>query len=174
MSGAAARAGRGAAVPDGYVRVAVHGVEAVAAVVDPFRIMAVPAAHESLDRDPLGRLACLGFLIRVGPWTLYHSGDTVLFPGMEDRLREARIDLAFLPINGRSPERRVAGNLWGREAADLARRSGVKVVVPCHYEMFRFNTASPEEFEGACRSLGQAFRRIRAGERLTLGFDSSP
>ena len=74
--------------------------------VGAFRIQAVPAAHEALDCDPLGRLSCLGFLIRVGSWTVYHSGDTILFPGLEDRLREARIDLAFLPINGRSPERR--------------------------------------------------------------------
>jgi len=144
------------------------------AVVGPFSITAVPAAHESLDCDPLGRLTCLGFLIRVGPWTLYHSGDTVLFPGMEDRLREARVDLAFLPINGRSPERRVAGNLWGREAADLAHRSGIRAVVPCHYEMFGFNTASPQEFEDSCRSLGQNFHRLQAGERLTLGSHSSP
>lgn len=143
-------------------------------VVGPFRIEAVPAAHESLDCDPLGRLTCLGFIIHVGPWTLYHSGDTVLFPGMEDRLREARIDLAFLPINGRSPERRVAGNLWGREAAGLARRTGMRAVVPCHYELFEFNTASPEEFEDACRSSGQTSHRLRAGERLTLGAHSSP
>ena len=143
-------------------------------VVGPFRIEAVPAAHESLDCDPLGRLTCLGFIIHVGAWTLYHSGDTVLFPGMEDHLRQARIDLAFLPINGRSPERRVAGNLWGREAADLAHRSGMRTVVPCHYEMFGFNTASPDAFEAACRSLGQGFRRLRAGERLTLGSHSSP
>lgn len=138
------------------------------AVVGAFRIEAVPAAHETLEVDPQGRLTCLGFLVRVAGWTVYHSGDTVLFPGMEDRLREARIDLAFLPINGRAPERRVAGNLWGREAAGLAHRSAMRWAVPCHYELFGFNTASPDEFEEHCRSLGQPWLRLRAGERGSL------
>ena len=178
-------AGGGVVAPgEGFIRLAADKqatIEALAAAgvpgeatVGPFHFEAVPAAHETLECDPSGRLTCLGFLIRVGPWTLYHSGDTVLFPGMEERLRSARIDLAFLPINGRSPERRVAGNLRGREAAGLTHRSGMGSVVPCHYEMFEFNTASPEEFEVHCRSLGQAFHRLRAGERWTLEAHSSP
>jgi len=133
-----------------------------------FDLEAVPAAHESIEADGQGRLTCLGFLVRVGGWTVYHSGDTVRFPGMEDRLRGARIDLAFLPINGRSPERRVAGNLWGHEAAELARDSAIGRVVPCHYEGFEFNTATPEAFEECCRSLAQPFLRLRAGERGSL------
>lgn len=133
-----------------------------------FDVEAVPAAHESLERDGAGRLTCLGFLVRVGGWTVYHSGDTVWFPGMEDRLREARIDLAFLPINGRSPERRVAGNLWGHEAAELARASAIGRVVPCHYEGFGFNTAPPDAFEERCRALAQPFLRLRAGGRGSL------
>ena len=40
---------------------------------------------------------------------------------MAESLRRWKIDVAMLPINGRAPERRVAGNLWGREAAALAR-----------------------------------------------------
>lgn len=147
---------------------------AVTVGVGPFHIEAVPSAHETLECDPMGRLTCLGFLIRVGSWTLYHSGDTVLFPGMEDRLGKARIDLAFLPINGRSPERRVAGNLRGGEAAGLAHRCGMRSVVPCHYGMFEFNTASPGEFEDHCRSLGQAFHRLEAGGRITLVPDPCP
>jgi L-ascorbate metabolism protein UlaG (beta-lactamase superfamily) len=144
------------------------------ATVGPFQIQAVPAAHEALDCDPMGRLSCLGFIIRVGSWTLYHSGDTVLFPGMTDCLREARIDLAFLPINGRSPERRVAGNLWGHEAATLAYQSGMGTVVPCHYELFEFNTASPVDFEAQCQALQQPYHRLQAGGRLTLGPRSCP
>ena len=144
------------------------------ATVGPFQIQAVPAAHEALDCDPMGRLSCLGFIIRVGSWTLYHSGDTVLFPGMTDCLREARIDLAFLPINGRSPERRVAGNLWGHEAAALAYQSGMGAVVPCHYELFEFNTASPADFEARCQALLQPYHRLQAGGRLTLGPRSCP
>ena len=50
--------------------------------------------------------------------------------------------VALLPINGSAPERRVAGNLNGVEAATLAHAIGARMVIPCHYEMFAFNTAS--------------------------------
>src|SRR2546430_9285041 len=50
-----------------------------------------------------------------------------------------------LPINGDLPERNVAGNLDGREAANLASDIGARLAVPCHYEMFEFNTTSRSE-----------------------------
>ena len=134
-----------------------------------FHIAAVPAAHEALDRDQNGHLLYLGFVVKAGPWTIYHSGDTVLYPGMEDLLRPMGIDVALLPINGRAPERRVAGNLTGLEAAKLASAIGAQWVIPCHYDMFEFNTASPGDFEAECRRLGQAYSVLRAGERWTLG-----
>jgi L-ascorbate metabolism protein UlaG (beta-lactamase superfamily) len=74
----------------------------------------------------------------------------------------------LLPINGNVPERRVAGNLNGTEAAALAKACGARMVVPCHYEMFEFNTVTPEEFVFACERLGQSHRVMGCGERLTL------
>jgi len=135
--------------------------------LDGFRIRAVPAAHETLEMDSAGRLICLGYVIRIGPWTLYHSGDTVLFPGQAELLRPLGIDVAFLPVNGRSPERRVSGNLWGLEAARLAREMGAAVAIPCHYDLFGFNTATTEEFVMTCQQLGQGHAILRAGERWT-------
>jgi L-ascorbate metabolism protein UlaG (beta-lactamase superfamily) len=130
----------------------------------PFTIHAVPAAHETIDTDEAGRHRFLGYVVEAGPWTIYHSGDTLLYPGMVERLRAWQIDVALLPINGSLPERRVAGNLWGHEAAQLARDIGARCVVPCHYEMFEFNTATPDEFVATCRALRQPFRVLRAGE----------
>lgn len=127
---------------------------------------AVPAAHEALDCDEHGRHIYLGYVIVLGPFAIYHSGDTVLYDGMVDWLRPFNIDLALLPINGRRPERRVSGNLDGEEAARLAKDIGAKLVVPCHYDMFAFNTESPELFERTCRELGQAYRILRNGEGL--------
>jgi L-ascorbate metabolism protein UlaG (beta-lactamase superfamily) len=127
-----------------------------------FTFTAVPAAHEDLSPSSAG------FVVRAGCWTVYHSGDTVRYDGMEDVLRPHGVDLALLPINGRAPERRVAGNLDGREAAELAHAIGAGMVVPCHYEMFAFNTASPDLFVATCARLGQAYAVLRAGERLTL------
>jgi hypothetical protein len=42
-------------------------------------------------------------------------------------------------------------------------------VIPCHFEMFEFNTASPDEFVGTCKKLGQRHRVLRAGERWSSG-----
>ena len=127
-----------------------------------FAFEIVPAAHEQLAPE------FAGFIVKAGRFTLYHSGDTVLYPGMEDRLRPFGIDLAFLPINGAAPERRVSGNLNGREAARLAHTIGARWVIPCHYEMFEFNTASPAEFTAECERLGQQHAVLRAGERWSV------
>ncbi|KAB2665341.1 MAG: MBL fold metallo-hydrolase [Verrucomicrobia bacterium] len=134
-----------------------------------FGFTAVPAAHERLDRDAAGHLVCLGFVVRAGRRVIYHSGDTVRYEGMEERLAREGVDIALLPINGRAPERRVAGNLWGVEAADLATAIGARAVVPCHYDLFEFNTATPEAFASRCQSLGQGYRILRAGERWDVG-----
>ena len=127
-----------------------------------WEIEAVPAAHEELAPE------FAGFVARSGRFAIYHSGDTVLFPGMAERLRAAAIDVALLPINGRAPERRVSGNLDGPEAAQLAHDIGARWVVPCHYEMFAFNTASPAAFVAECGRRGQPHAVLRAGERWTL------
>lgn len=133
-----------------------------------FEIEAVPAAHPDLERDEWGQHKYLGYVIRCGDLTIYHSGDTLLYEGMEATVACFQPDLALLPINGDVPERRVAGNLNGREAATLAKSIGAGVVIPCHYDMFEFNTASPEEFIQACERLQQPHRVLKAGERFTL------
>ena len=133
--------------------------------VGAFEIEAVPAAHERLDRDAHGRLIAVGWIVRFGGWTVYHSGDTVPYPGMEALLKPHRIDLALLPINGRKPERRVSGNLWGREAASLSKNLGVRCVIPGHYDLFEFNTESPDEFIVTCQTLDQPFAVLRNGQR---------
>ena len=125
------------------------------------------AAHETVGRDEQGRCRFLGYVVRFGRWSVYHSGDTVLYDGMVERLRPLHIDLALLPINGRGPDRGVAGNLWGGEAAGLAKQIGARLAVPCHFEMFRFNTQSPAAFVEACVRLGQRCRVLRCGERFT-------
>lgn len=136
--------------------------------VRSLRFHAVPAAHESIDRDKDGRLLYIGLVVELGPFRIYHSGDTIRYPGMDEILGAFDIDAAILPINGRALERRVAGNLSGAEAAQLAREIGAGVVIPCHYDMFEFNTASPEEFTRECSRLGQPCRVLQQGERLTL------
>jgi L-ascorbate metabolism protein UlaG (beta-lactamase superfamily) len=134
-------------------------------MVVPFKIHAVPAAHEKVEKDGNGRHRFLGYVVEFDGAFIYHSGDTVLYDGIADWLRRWPIDVALLPINGRLPERRVDGNLWGREAAQLAKDIGAQLVIPCHYEMFEFNTATPDEFVETATRIGQPYQLLRAGER---------
>lgn len=128
-----------------------------------FGIEAIAAAHDQLDRDAHGRHLYLGYVLRLGAFSIYHSGDTVVYDGLAERLQRQAVDLAILPINGQ------VGNMNGRDAAQVAHAAGAKLVVPCHYDMFTFNTASPDEqFVPECRRLGQPFRVLRCGQRLTL------
>src|SRR5690348_15689596 len=50
--------------------------------IGPFRVHAVPAAHERLEKDAGGRHRFLGYVVEFGEWSVYHSGDTVLYDGM--------------------------------------------------------------------------------------------
>lgn len=124
-----------------------------------FKVTAVPASHEELAPE------YLGYVVQFGSWAIYHSGDTLLYKGMAETLRKFPIDVALLPINGRAPERRVAGNLNAREAAELGKAIGACLVIPCHYEMFEFNTADPRDFVMAAENAGQPYQVLRCGER---------
>jgi len=134
----------------------------------PFVIHTVPAAHNQREQDDAGHERYIGIVVEVGGVTIYHSGDTLRYEGMVELLRQWVIDVAMLPINGNDPSRGVAGNLDGAEAAQLAHDIGARLVVPCHYDMFAFNTASPTVFVDTARQLGQAYRVLQAGECLNM------
>jgi L-ascorbate metabolism protein UlaG (beta-lactamase superfamily) len=99
---------------------------------------------------------------------VYHSGDTLWHDGLVGALRAASPDIVLVPINGNLPERRVAGNLNGTEAAALARACGARLAVPHHFDLFEFNTASPDEFASACLRLSQPNKILSGGERCTF------
>ncbi len=136
-----------------------------------FSFTGLASAHEQLDQDERGNYRCLGYLIRFGEWTIFHPGDAVPYEGMVERLLELQggrwVDVALMPINGRLPERRVTGNFWGREAAQFARDIGAGIVIPMHYEMFTFNTETPDEFVESCTRLGQPYAVLRCGDKWT-------
>jgi L-ascorbate metabolism protein UlaG (beta-lactamase superfamily) len=134
----------------------------------PYTIYGLPSAHESVEFDEHGHPKFLGLIIQAGPRTIYHGGDTVRYDGMVELLKNWQIDIALLPINGRAPERGVAGNLSGPEAARLARELGVRLAIPMHFDMFKFNTASPEAFIKEAECLGQPFRVLQCSERVSL------
>ena len=143
-------------------------VDDEAITIEPFTFYAVPSAHETLEQDEIGDYRCIGLIVQVGRWTIYHSGDCILYDGLTDRLRQWNIDIALLPINGRDPSRGVAGNFTAEEAAHLGKEINAGMVIPCHYEMFEFNTVSPQGFVNAAERIGQNYRLLKCGERLDL------
>ena len=130
-------------------------------------VSALSAAHPTLDQDPSGHHLFLGYVLKLGRWTVYHSGDTIWHEGVVARAVAAKPDIALLPINGHAPERGVAGNLDGTEAACFAKLLGVTMAIPHHFEMFEFNTAPPDAFDSACRQARVTCKVLRCGERWT-------
>ncbi len=119
------------------------------------RLFPVPALH-GLNFPPTaynfgfdesgGLYRYLGYVIDIDGIRVYHAGDTLVYDGMVERLRKLAIDIALLPINGRSyfrEQQQLVGNIDEREAADLAAAAGVKLLVPTHYDMFAANLGRP-------------------------------
>lgn len=136
--------------------------------VNPFTFHAIPSAHETLEQDENDNHRFIGLIIQVGRWTIYHSGDCIPYHGLVERLKNWKIDLALLPINGRDPARGVAGNFTAEEAAQLGKDIEASLVIPCHYEMFEFNTVSPDGFVRVAEQIGQKYHVLKCGERLDL------
>ncbi|HSB03419.1 MAG TPA: MBL fold metallo-hydrolase [Anaerolineales bacterium] len=133
--------------------------------MDPFTFYAIPSAHELPEQDENGEYRHIGLIIQIGKWTIYHSGDCVFYSGLIDRLAHWKIDIAILPINGRDPVRDVPGNFTAEEAAELGRQINAGLVIPCHYEMFEFNTVAPQQFVNAAKKIKQRYRLLKCGER---------
>jgi L-ascorbate metabolism protein UlaG (beta-lactamase superfamily) len=142
--------------------------DAASAKIAGLTIFGVAAAHPTVERDEAGHCRFLGYVVHWGELTLYHSGDTLEHEWLVPSLKNFAIDVALLPINGDRPERRVAGNLDGPQAARLARAIGARCVVPCHFDLFEFNTDTPDRFLAECRRLRQLYRILRNGEGCDL------
>jgi L-ascorbate metabolism protein UlaG (beta-lactamase superfamily) len=137
-------------------------------VVGPFSFEAIPSAHESIEQDENGDHRFIGLIVKTGNRTIYHSGDCVNYDGLAERLEKEKIDIALLPINGHDPVRGVAGNFSGEEAARLGKQIHAGMIIPCHYDMFEFNTVSPETFIKAAKEIRQEYALLKCGQRLDL------
>ena len=131
--------------------------------IGDFTFDAIPAAHNTIDRDEKGQCKYVGYIIQFGKWTIYHSGDTLLYDELPAILSPFKPHLALLPINGNDPARGVAGNLNSKEAAALGKAGNIKHIIPCHYNMFSFNTANPEDFAKEAKVLQQAYTILPIG-----------
>jgi L-ascorbate metabolism protein UlaG (beta-lactamase superfamily) len=134
--------------------------------VNEFIFHGIPAKHNEIERDEKGNCKYMGYVIEFGVNKIYHSGDTLWFDGMVDLLKPFSVDVAILPINGNDPTRKVAGNLNYKEAAELGKAIGAKCVIPCHYDMFTFNTADVSYFIKEAEKINQSYKVLQGGERV--------
>jgi L-ascorbate metabolism protein UlaG (beta-lactamase superfamily) len=112
----------------------------------------IPSAHENLSVDEQGDHRFLGVAISTPGKCVYHSGDCIPYDGLTDILRDARIDVALLPVNGRDGYRLrngVPGNFWIDEALELCDMAGIPTLIGHHFELFDFNTVAPELLDRA-------------------------
>lgn len=118
------------------------------------RVWPVPALHglHAADAYTFGheyseaQYRFLGYVVELDGVRVYHAGDTVMFDGLIEAVRELAPHVALLPINGRDYFREgqdIVGNLNAREAARLAVEIGANLLIPMHYDMFAGNLEDP-------------------------------
>lgn len=104
----------------------------------------------------------VGFLLSLGPFTLYHAGDTGLTYDMKLLSEFHQVDLALLPI----------GDNYTMGIEDAARATNFirpRKVVPMHYNTFDIIAADPQEFARAVRTTSTAEPVIlEVGQSLEL------
>jgi L-ascorbate metabolism protein UlaG (beta-lactamase superfamily) len=138
------------------------------ATVDEFIFHGIPARHNEIERDEQGNCKYMGYVIEFGKWKIYHSGDTLWFPELVDLLKAFPVDVALLPINGNDPARGVAGNLNSKEAVELGKDISAGWVIPCHYDMFSFNTVDVKEFIKVAEDADQPYKVLQGGGYFRL------
>jgi L-ascorbate metabolism protein UlaG (beta-lactamase superfamily) len=117
--------------------------------IDPFAAVHAPHPDDGygFHRTEAGDHPFLGYVIELAGVRIAHTGDTLVYDGLAERLRSAGLDVLLAPINGISwfRERRgLAGNMNVFEAAELAEQTGAQITVPIHWDLFADNTEDPD------------------------------
>lgn len=134
-------------------------------------IIPVAAAHTQFHQDELGNYEELSYIIRWNGITVFHGGDMVVYPGLPELLREFKVDVAMIPINGGDwlrDSRDIIGNTDFREAADLGTAIGADLIIPMHYDLYSVNEENPAFFVDYLhrRYPGQKYHLFQPGERM--------
>jgi L-ascorbate 6-phosphate lactonase len=112
---------------------------------------------------PLGAddLTHVGYLVFVkdGP-TVYFTGDTAFEELLALAVEPHKPDVLVTVING------AFRNLGPAEAAILARKLGVKAVIPCHHDLFADNCLPPQLLRTNLKlqGLGETYQPLSHGE----------
>ena len=124
----------------------------------------VPAIHgvepdDGYADDP----RFVGYVLELDGVSVYHAGDTIAADSLLAALAPLRVDVALLPVNGRTYFREregLVGNLDARDAVALATELGASVLVPHHWDLFKGNTESPGRVVDAAAEAGAPFHVV--------------
>jgi L-ascorbate metabolism protein UlaG (beta-lactamase superfamily) len=136
------------------------------------RLLPLPAAHEEFKRDAAGHHHYLGYMISTGSHRIYHSGDSIPFPGLTSLLGGLDCEVALLPVNGRDNFRKsrgIPGNFTLDEAVRLCAEAKIPAMIAHHYGMFEFNTVPAESIDQTARKLNELIQLIRAKTSVCYG-----
>jgi L-ascorbate metabolism protein UlaG (beta-lactamase superfamily) len=115
--------------------------------LDGIAVTVVPAIHgHTVEHGYPDDPAFVGYVLELEGRRLYHAGDTIVTDGLRAALDPLEIEVALLPINGRTHYREdegLVGNMGTRDAVALATELGASILVPYHWDLFRGNTERP-------------------------------
>jgi L-ascorbate metabolism protein UlaG (beta-lactamase superfamily) len=110
-------------------------------------VRVVPAIHAVHPEDGYSEGGdpphFVGYVLELDGIAIYHAGDTIADERLLAGLEGVTVDVALLPVNGRTffRERRdLSGNMDARDAVALAVHCGASVLVPMHWDLFDGNT----------------------------------
>jgi Predicted Zn-dependent hydrolases of the beta-lactamase fold len=143
----------------------------IVASIGGLSFVTIPAAHYELNIDENGDAPAVGYIVKCGNLSVYHAGDTIVYPGMVEKLKEHKINIAMIPINGRDyrrDARNCIGNTTFREAADLCSDIYGDLLIPMHYDLYDHNTENPAFLTDYLysRHRGMKYHLFQPGERF--------
>lgn len=131
--------------------------------LDSFDVHLTNAVHSSSVSADQGQVVYMGesvgFVIKIGGFTLYHAGDTALFGDMKLIGEQFDIDFAFLPIGGRftmNPEDALTAASWLK----------ARHVFPIHYNTFPPILQDGVAFVKKIHDMGMKGTALAVGETV--------
>ncbi|HVP49817.1 MAG TPA: MBL fold metallo-hydrolase [Candidatus Bathyarchaeia archaeon] len=116
-----------------------------------------------------------GFVLRSGPHSVYHAGDTAYFNGFSEIGARLHPELALLPIGAYYPASFRNVHTSPEDALQAFQDLGARWMVPMHYGTFRLSYEPPGEpvprLLASARDLGLEKKIVVLEEGLTRTFD---
>jgi len=106
----------------------------------------------------------IGVILHLGTLTVYFTGDTCWREDIAAVTGVGKVDILLPPINP------AYGNPGPDGAAKLAKVFTPKVVIPCHYFLFKEHGGDPAEFERSLAAIapGVECRTLAIGEKMGI------